>query len=49
MELRDDRIVLRPWQEADAPRVYEGCQDPEIHYWIPILPRPYTRDDAHAS
>jgi RimJ/RimL family protein N-acetyltransferase len=24
------------------------CQDPEIQYWIPGIPRPYTRDDALA-
>lgn len=48
MELRDDRIVLRPWREEDAPRVHAACQDPEIQRWLPTLPRPYTRDDAHA-
>lgn len=40
--------MLRPWREADAPAVYAACQDPEIQRWIPLVPRPYTRDDAHA-
>lgn len=48
MELHGDGIVLRSWQEGDAPRVFEACQDPEIQRWIPALPRPYTRADAHA-
>jgi RimJ/RimL family protein N-acetyltransferase/SAM-dependent methyltransferase len=48
MELHGEAIVLRSWEETDAPLVFEACQDPEIQHWIPILPRPYTRDDAHA-
>ena len=28
--------------------MYEACQDPAIQRWLPDLPRPYTRDDAHA-
>jgi len=48
MELGDDLIVLRPWREDDAEAVYAACQDAEIQRWIPVLPRPYTRDDARA-
>lgn len=48
MEMHDDRIVLRPWREDDAPRVYAACQDPEIQRWLPGLPRPYTHEDARA-
>jgi RimJ/RimL family protein N-acetyltransferase len=48
VELRGDRIVLRPWREDDAESVYVACQDPEILHWIPLIPRPYTPDDAHA-
>ena len=48
MELRDDLIVLRPWREDDADAVYAACQDAEIQHWIPVIPRPYTHDDAHA-
>ncbi len=28
------------------PAVHAACQDAEIHRWIPIIPRPYTHDDA---
>ena len=48
MELHAGSIVLRPWREDDAPAVYAACQDPEIQHWIPLVPRPYTRDDALA-
>ena len=48
MELRDGEIELRPWREEDAPAVYEACQDVEIQQWIPVIPRPYTMDDALA-
>jgi RimJ/RimL family protein N-acetyltransferase len=48
MEIRGDGIVLRPWREDDAEAVYVACQDPEILHWIPVIPRPYTRDHAIA-
>ncbi len=48
MELRDDSIVLRPWHEDDAEAVYIACQDAEIQRWIPVIPRPYTHDQARA-
>jgi RimJ/RimL family protein N-acetyltransferase len=46
MELRDYMIVLRPWREDDADAVHAACQDAKIRRWIPIIPRPYTHDDA---
>jgi RimJ/RimL family protein N-acetyltransferase len=48
MELADGSIALRPWREDDAPAVFSACQDPEILRWIPVIPRPYTREDADA-
>jgi RimJ/RimL family protein N-acetyltransferase len=48
MELRDGELELRPWHEEDAPAVHTACQDPEIQRWIPVIPRPYTMDDALA-
>jgi RimJ/RimL family protein N-acetyltransferase len=48
VEVRDEWLVLRPWREDDAPAVYEECQDPEIQHWIPVIPRPYTEQDARA-
>jgi RimJ/RimL family protein N-acetyltransferase len=46
MELRADGIVLRPWRIEDAPAVTAACQDPEIARWIPLIPTPYTEQDA---
>lgn len=48
MELRDDVIVLSEWRAADAPAVYEACQDSDIQRWIPGIPRPYTHEHALA-
>jgi RimJ/RimL family protein N-acetyltransferase len=46
VEIQGEGIVLRPWREDDAEAVYSACQDPEILRWIPVIPRPYTREDA---
>jgi RimJ/RimL family protein N-acetyltransferase len=46
MQLEDDAIVLRPFTLDDVPAIVAACQDPEILYWIPVIPRPYT--DQHA-
>ena len=46
MELHDEEVALRPWRMEDAPAVEAACQDPEIPYWIPFVPSPYTREDA---
>jgi RimJ/RimL family protein N-acetyltransferase len=48
VELQEGRLVLRPWREEDAPAVCAACQDEEIQRWIPLIPRPYTLDDARA-
>lgn len=48
MELTDGTVTLRPWREEDAPAVYEACQDAEILHWIPVIPRPYTMEQALA-
>src|SRR4051812_8103115 len=48
MDRSDDVVRVRPWQEDDAQAVYEACQDAEIQRWMPIIPRPYTMDDALA-
>ena len=39
-------MLLRPWREGDADAVYAACQDAEMQRWIPVIPRPYTRDHA---
>jgi RimJ/RimL family protein N-acetyltransferase len=46
VELRDDAIVLRPFTLDDVPAIVAACQDPEILYWIPVIPRPYTEQHA---
>jgi len=46
MELRTDGIILRPWREDDALAVTAACQDPEIARWIPVIPSPYSEEDA---
>jgi RimJ/RimL family protein N-acetyltransferase len=40
--------MLRPWEEADVPTLVAACNDPEITRWIPVIPSPYTEDDARA-
>jgi RimJ/RimL family protein N-acetyltransferase len=44
----DEVVTLRSWRESDVDAIVEACQDPEIHYWIPVIPRPYRREDALA-
>ena len=43
--LRDDDLLLRPWQPDDVPAVHAACQDPQIQRWT-LVPSPYTEDDA---
>jgi RimJ/RimL family protein N-acetyltransferase len=48
VELRDGDLVLRPWSLDDVPDLAVACNDPEIAYWIPPIPSPYTEEDARA-
>jgi RimJ/RimL family protein N-acetyltransferase len=48
MELRDGDILLRPWTLDDIPAIVAACNDAEIQHWIPVIPRPYTEEDARA-
>ena len=43
--LRTERLILRPWAEADVDAITAACQDPLIQRYIPV-PVPYTRADA---
>lgn len=45
-DLVSEHIVLRPWSEADVPRVTEACADVRTQAWLPQLPTPYTVSDA---
>lgn len=46
--IRTERLVLRPFSEADVPAVLAACQDPGIQRWISALPVPYTEADARS-
>jgi RimJ/RimL family protein N-acetyltransferase len=48
VELRGERIVLRPWRQDDVPAVYAACQDPDLQHWLPLVPSPYTMEHARA-
>jgi RimJ/RimL family protein N-acetyltransferase len=37
MELRGERVVLRPLAEADVPRIVELGADPDVARWWPGL------------
>ncbi len=39
-------IVLRPLAFSDADDVTSACNDPDIARFLPMVPIPYTRDDA---
>ena len=46
MEVRGERVVLRPWRLEDVPAVTAACQDAEIARWLAFVPEPYTEEDA---
>jgi RimJ/RimL family protein N-acetyltransferase len=46
MEVRGEKVVLRGWRIDDVPAVAAACQDGEIERWLPLVPQPYTEDDA---
>jgi RimJ/RimL family protein N-acetyltransferase len=43
--LTRSKVVLRPWEPADADAVFAACQDVEIQRWTTV-PSPYSRADA---
>lgn len=46
--LEGDRIRLRRWRLADAPRIVETCTDPTTRHWLANLPEPYTEEAGRA-
>jgi len=46
VELRDGELVLRDWTENDVPALAVAINDEEIAHWIPLIPYPYTENDA---
>lgn len=45
VELSDDVVVLRPFEEGDIDVVTNACQDPETQRWTTV-PVPYTREHS---
>ena len=45
VELRTDRLLLRPFHVEDVDDVYEYARDPEWGRFLPVR-QPYTRKDA---
>jgi RimJ/RimL family protein N-acetyltransferase len=48
LEIRTERLLLRPPRPADEDAVLRACRDPEVLRWTARLPDPYTRADAEA-
>ena len=46
--LKTDRLVLRPYETADADRLAALISAPAVQRWLPTVPHPYTRADAVA-
>lgn len=45
--IRTPRLQLRPWRLEDADDIVHCCNDPDIANWLPLLPSPYSLQDAH--
>ena len=41
-------VTLRPFRDADAPRIQEACAEDRMQHWLQSLPSPYTLEDAEA-
>ena len=39
--MENDRILLRPWKESDAPALFKYASDPEVGYRAGIPPSAY--------
>jgi aminoglycoside 6'-N-acetyltransferase len=49
MELRGDRVVLRPLAETDVSRIVELGADPEVARWWPGLTREHVLEKARGD
>jgi RimJ/RimL family protein N-acetyltransferase len=45
-ELTDGVVALRPWSMDDLPALVDACNDETLHYWLPMIPFPYTDGDG---
>jgi RimJ/RimL family protein N-acetyltransferase len=48
MEIRGERLLLRPLETDDAAAVASGLNDPDCARFMPSIPSPYTSADAEA-
>ncbi|HEX8766728.1 MAG TPA: GNAT family N-acetyltransferase, partial [Jatrophihabitans sp.] len=46
--LHSGRLTLRPWQPDDAAAVQAVMTDQRMRQYLPVLPWPYTAEDAHS-
>lgn len=46
--LESERLRLRPFTEADVPRIVEACTDPVSRHFLTGLPHPYTPATARS-
>ena len=44
--LADEVVALRPWTESDVDELVRCCNDPLVPRFIPVIPVPYTAEDA---
>ena len=44
--LTDGRLVVRPYEAADAPAEQAICDQPEMAQWLHLVPAPYSLADA---
>lgn len=44
--LQTDRIALRRFRADDVPWIARACDRPEMGRFVPILPSPYSEEDA---
>ena len=45
-QIETDRLLLRPWRDADAPRLVKLANHPEIAHMLASMPHPYSLSDA---
>ncbi len=46
MELRTERLLLRPYKLADGPQLATGLNDLDVSSWLATVPNPYGLEDA---
>ena len=46
--LADEAVALRLWTDGDVDELVRFCNDPDVRRFIPVIPIPYTADDARA-